>query len=219
MSISNIPLYIDELIRHTHCYLTEDDDCYYTMTYTSNVGGFAYNDDNNLISNLKKKLDRKGTNSWQYKVKAIRTIGEIYKDSLPEFIDFNITSIIPIPPSKTKADPLYDDRLNKILSLGCVGHPADVRDLILTRQSVEAAHIANVRPSIADIKANYMFDEELVIDLKPVVMLFDDVLTTGAHYIACKQFIQDRFPDVYIYGFFIARRVHQPIDEIFPLLI
>ncbi|MBB2148934.1 hypothetical protein [Pedobacter gandavensis] len=207
------PYVIDELLRDIHCHLSSEDECYYLMVYTSKVG-FAYSNENSLISNFKKKLDTRGTPQWAHKGRAIQTLGNVFYDTLPLIIDFTSTTIVPIPPSKSKTDPLYDNRLNQLLEIGCRGRNADVRNLILIDQSVEATHTLEEmglrRPTIPEIKRNYRFDNDLVHNLKPTIMLFDDVLTTGAHYIACKEVIQAGFPNADVYGVFIARRELPP---------
>jgi len=45
-----------------------------------------------------------------------------------------------------------------------------------------------------------------------VIGLFDDVLTTGAHYRAASAVLQQAFPGVRIIGVFIARRVPEATD-------
>ncbi|NQX38496.1 hypothetical protein SAMN05421820_101519 [Pedobacter steynii] len=207
------PLAIDDLVRSAHRHLTIEDECYYVMVYTSR-SGWAYSDENNLISNLKKKMDKKGTSQWPHKERAIQTLGQIFQNTLPLIIDFETTTIVPIPPSKSKTDPLYDTRLNQILDLATKNKKVDIRNLIAVNESVEATHTLEEagkrRPTVAEIKENYSFDDTLVPNLKPIIMLFDDVLTTGAHYIACKEVIQAGFPDAEIYGLFIARRELPP---------
>ena len=42
--------------------------------------------------------------------------------------------------------------------------------------------------------------------------LFDDVITTGAHFKAAKSLLTERFGDVAIYGIFVARRVPRSLD-------
>ncbi|QXP89654.1 hypothetical protein [Methylococcus capsulatus] len=45
-----------------------------------------------------------------------------------------------------------------------------------------------------------------------VIGLFDDVLTTGAHFKATQSMLQETFPGVRVIGLFIARRVPETID-------
>lgn len=68
------------------------------------------------------------------------------------------------------------------------------------------------RPTIQELKENYIFDDCLTPGLKNTIMLLDDVLTSGAHYIASKKVIQAGFPNSDIYGFFITIRELPPFD-------
>jgi hypothetical protein len=214
------PIVIDDLLRRVHGHLTVDDECYYMMIYTSRLG-FSYSHENNLISNFKKKLDLVGTPQWVHKGRAILEIGNILKDVLPLIVDLGTTTIVPVPPSKTNTHPHYDNRLNQVLSIACQGKLADIRNLLVCTTDIEAAHTreGRPRPTINELKDNYRFDPNLIPNLKETIMIFDDVLTTGAHYKACKEVIQAGFPNAEIYGFFIARRelpAEPDIKEIFP---
>jgi hypothetical protein len=200
------PLVIDELHRRVHSHLTIKDECYYLMDYTSHVG-YTFSEENSLISNFKKKLDTKGSPQWSHKEKAINIVAEILRPILANIVDFNSTTIVPIPPSKKVGDPLYDDRLIRVLQKATKNYPADIQSIIVTQSSVEASHTVSVRPPVSEIKKNYRFDEGLTKSVRNTILLFDDVLTSGAHYIACKEVIQAGFPDADIYGLFIARRV------------
>jgi predicted amidophosphoribosyltransferase len=93
-----------------------------------------------------------------------------------------------------------------------LGH-YDVRELLYQRESVEATHLADVRPGIAEIAANLEIDESTCSPAPRSIALFDDVVTTGKHFRAAKQVLEDRFPGVPIYGIFVARRVFAPGDE------
>lgn len=218
--MTNKPILVDELLRGDHSYINDDDLCYFIMVYTSRVG-FGHSPENSLISNFKKTLDKQGKAEWQYKIRAINEIGNILKSMLPKVADLNNTTIVPIPPSKTINNPLYDDRLNKVLAIAGRGKAVDIRNLLINVNDVEATHTISdkPRPTIDEIKENLQIDETLINNLKPKILLFDDVLTSGAHYIAAKQVIEERFPDASVYGFFIARRELPPVtdfDDIFP---
>ena len=88
----------------------------------------------------------------------------------------------------------------------------DVRELVLQRQSTSAAHQSAVRPSLAAIKRNYYINEQEVHGLGDSIGLFDDVVTTGAHFKAAKSLLTEKFGDVTIYGIFVARRVPRSVD-------
>jgi adenine/guanine phosphoribosyltransferase-like PRPP-binding protein len=40
----------------------------------------------------------------------------------------------------------------------------------------------------------------------------DDLITTGAHFVAVRNMLRREFPDIKIVGLFIARRVPEAID-------
>jgi hypothetical protein len=65
---------VDDLIRPEHWFLDSEDHCFFLREYTAGVG-YSHGDTNNLISNLKKKLDRRGRPEWLYKERAIETAG------------------------------------------------------------------------------------------------------------------------------------------------
>jgi hypothetical protein len=61
---------IDELTRPDHSFLDGEDSCYFLGEYSARQG-FAHSATNNLIMNLKKPMDRRGTSQWQWKERAI----------------------------------------------------------------------------------------------------------------------------------------------------
>ena len=74
--------------------------------------------------------------------------------------------------------------------------------------STEADHTTTNRRPPEEIKRNYIFNEALAVNAKENIIIFDDVVTTGAHYIAAKEIIQENMPNIAsIKGLFIARRV------------
>ena len=125
-------------------------------------------------------------------------------------------TLVPIPPSASRHDPLYDDRITQIIRRVAFGiNNPDIRELIVTRQSVAPAHQQlNARPSIDEILANYEIDEELVEPVPNSIVLFDDVLTAGAHFKACQRLLSERFSGVPITGVFIARRIFPAQGEL-----
>jgi hypothetical protein len=211
---------IDELVLDQHGSLSPDDDCYYLFEYTAHELG-AYSRGNHLVINCKKPMDRRGKPEWAYKGKAIREIADELRSCLPAVIDFAETTIIPVPPSKIRTHPAYDDRVLRIVRYACpVG--ADIRDLVACREDRDAAHESDRRrPSIAEIQANYYLNTEtdrlnLGTDhvnsgtdqaVRKKVVVFDDVITAGSHYKACRNFIEAYFPGRAITGIFVARRV------------
>ena len=61
---------IDDSNRDDHYCLRSDDECYYLFEYTSRKD-FTFGAANDLISNLKKPVDRKGRPEYHYKTTVI----------------------------------------------------------------------------------------------------------------------------------------------------
>jgi hypothetical protein len=206
-------LKIDELTIGVHHHLTPDDEIYYLMEYKTGQEGYS-DPDNNLIRNFKKSLSTKGTPQWNYKGIAMKRLIDLFKKTYVPFTYVEHVTLVPIPPSKKRGDPLYDDRITQLLKSS---YPpvSDIRDLIVNKENIRAAHNNNNdRPSVAEIQENLLLDETLINNIKPNIILYDDVLTTGAHYLACKNLILERFPDIRILGMFIARRsVPNPLND------
>jgi predicted amidophosphoribosyltransferase len=90
--------------------------------------------------------------------------------------------------------------------------PLDVRELIIQTSSTAAAHGQDVRPRPEDLVAVYRVDPALIAPTPQVILLCDDVLTTGCHYRAAHTVLRSAFPGVSIIGLFIARRVPEAVD-------
>lgn len=202
---------VDEISLPNHYYLSNDDECYFILSYTSNKD-FKYSDENSLISNLKKDVSKKGTPEYKYKEDAINKCAKYLRElNIPEVFSDNIT-LVPIPPSKTKDDPQYDDRLMQILS-SAFNEDIDIKELIIQGKSTEATHKSEERLKPDDIKNNYKIDNDIKDDVKDTIILFDDMLTTGAHFIAAKGLINEELPDKKVKGIFIARRIFEKKEE------
>jgi hypothetical protein len=201
---------IDDLTRPDHWYLTAEDDCYFLGEYTARKG-YAFSATNQLILNFKKSLDKRGTPQWRYKDRAINEAASAFRAALTGDL-LNVLTLVPIPPSKAKADPLYDDRVMRTLYGIRRQPPLDIREMILQRASTAAVHDQDQRPRPEDIEANYTIDNALRNPAPRAIGLFDDVLTTGAHYRAASAVLQAAFPGVRVIGFFIARRVPDAAD-------
>ena len=201
---------IDDLSRPDHWHLAAGDACYFLGEYTARQG-FAYSDTNQLIINFKKQMDRRELPEWRYKQVAIRQAAEAFRKGLnPEALER--LTFVPIPPSKAKGHPLYDDRLTLMLHAIRREPPLDIRELIVQTESTEAAHGLEDRPRPEKIEALYQVDESLSAPPPRTIAVVDDILTTGAHFRAAHAILSARFPTVAIVGLFIARRVPNTAD-------
>jgi len=206
--LANRVLKIDALTLPDHSYLDGSDICYYAGDYTAGEN-HAFSQTNQLIFNFKKSVDKRGTSQWQYKERAIIESASILRSAInPQ----SYITLVPVPPSKTIDDPMYDDRVQRMASLMCNGNNLEVRELVTQRVSTEPAHLSTSRPAPHNLISNYVIDESLTEPAPTTIIILDDVLTTGCHFKAMKAVLSRRFPDVTIYGLFIARRVPKAVD-------
>ena len=120
---------IDDLTRPDHSYLELSDRCYFLGEYTARKG-FSFSATNHLIHNFKKPMDRRGRPEWPYKEQAIQNAATALRAAfLPEGL--SVLTLVPIPPSKAKTDPLYDDRMVQMLRAIRPVPPLDIRELVI----------------------------------------------------------------------------------------
>jgi len=206
---------IDDLSRPDHYFIEADDECLYLGEYNARKG-YQFSATNQLIFNFKKPMDRRGQPGWTYKRSAIEKAGRQLREALdalnPKWL--STATLVPMPPSKVKSDPMYDDRLMQMLQVLGTGLQLDVREIISQRESTEAAHSTEVRPRVDELCDNYVIDEARVDPPPRVIGVIDDVLTTGSHFKAAQRLLRSRFPTVNIYGIFVARRAPDSVDII-----
>lgn len=189
-------------------YLDVKDKCYYLGDYTPR-GGYSCSEINQLIANLKKSVLKKGSGEYYYKINAIKSCAEY----IGRFIEANKNSniiIIPVPPSASNDNELYDDRMMEIATLAACGQRnAAVYEFVEQVHSTEAVHSSNAsRLTPKQLKENYRvvpgFSLPSNID---AVFILDDVLTTGSHFRAIKDMLLEECPHLSnkIYGLFIAK--------------
>lgn len=189
-----------------HFDLEESDDCYYLRDYVSGEG-FQGGKTNSLIINFKKSVEHKGKDHYQYKESAIKQIVEELVLALRENKNLDKMIFCPIPPSKQMSDPLYDDRLSKVLKMVSEHIPITFDEMLETISSHPAQHISATRLSKTELKGKIGLTSHSVDPTGKVVVLVDDVISNGRHFKVCSEIIKDRFPGTRVIGLFIARRV------------
>jgi len=173
--------------------------------------GFAFSETNQLILNFKKSLSTKGSSQWPYKQAALVKAADSLRAALNgAWLD--AVTLIPLPPSKAKTDPLYDDRVARLARAIRPSPQVDVRELLIQDQSREAAHDSLSRPTPDELAKLYRLDPGLLSPTPRQIGLLDDVLTTGCHFKAAKKILNARFPGVRVTGIFLARRVPEAVD-------
>ena len=192
-------------------YLDRSDRCYCLGHYHSGEG-FEGLGLNRIVLDLKREPGTQYSNpgAWQDKREAITRISSILTISLRKLFPDKKITLIPVPPSKKTEDPEYDDRMVQICNQMAAGlAPVDVFELFVIKQSVQASHLSQMRPTKEQLKENFKLNiQDTGYRPGPLVILLDDVLTSGAHYSACKELLEGLFPAVTVVGFFVARVDH-----------
>ena len=187
-----------------HAALLWIDECYYLLEFYPGKR-YGFNSDNDLVKHLKRRVDRSGMMALKQKEGALRDIANLLRPALASLFDFGATTFVPVPPSKRRVDPFYDNRVAQLLRLACPAS-ADIRELIVCREEREPAHFNEVRPSAEMLLENYMLGEVGDGPVRERIVFFDDMVTSGNHFVACRQFLLTHFPGREVVGVFVARR-------------
>jgi predicted amidophosphoribosyltransferase len=196
---------VDDLLRPLYAHLAASDQVYFLREYTSGRG-FPHSETNRLILNLKKSPDRRSRPEWHYKEQAIQQVAREFRESL-NLQRLRAVTFVPMPPSKRRGDPLYDDRMLRVLHAFDEERQLDIRELLVLSESTEPAHATAARPTVEQLIANLQIDDDFAQPAPTSIALVDDVLTTGAHFVAAKRVLTMRFPGLSVRGLFVARRV------------
>lgn len=204
---------VDRLILESqqHYHLDIDDDCFFFGEYTARKR-YDFSEVNQFILNFKKSMDRQQVPSeWRYKTRAIVRAAEILEAGLgtiENIASLRAATLVPIPPSRIAGDPLYDDRILKMLaSLDDRLGDLDIRSLVTQNCSYQASHSTDNRPNPDQLCAGYVIDERLAEPAPTSIWIFDDLLVSGSHYRAMVRTLRPRFPEAAIAGIFLARRI------------
>lgn len=205
---------IDETTRASHSHLTEDDLCLYFGEFFANKG-FQGGPTNQLVLNFKIKPTKIAAtpNRAYYKNKARQEIAGALRRVMHQHDVNERCTFVPLPPSKIPGHPDYCDRGIRVLREAFHGAEADVRPLLRQTESTDADHEAAHRISPEALAAITEVDEaQLEAPPREIIVLFDDVLTTGKHFMVGKETLLQVLPGQRIAGLFVARCIHDEID-------
>lgn len=203
---------IDDTTRDAHYWLTDEDECAYIGEYVS-PGEFRLSTTNQLISNFKKSVKRKHLPDYPYKYRAIDTVAGRLDAMIPDPTGW---TFVPMPTSKTKAHPEYDNRLVVTLAkfARLSNKSVDVRELLLKTVDTDPAHNRTTnRPKPPEHVATMAVDETCAQPEPSRIILFDDVITAGATFKGAQWRVRERFPSARVVGMFIARRIFKDPPE------
>lgn len=206
--------------REHHIYLTPQHRCYYWGEYTpwayTRGRNAEFSETNSLIADLKVAPDQCGTPEWERKLRAIDLVGGAFAHfwRWRELADKCV--LVAVPSSRRRDDPLYDNRIEQVLERvrAYSGIPLECVPLLESDGTPQPSHSAEIRPRLSQLIRSLSINRTVVPLTPPkMVFLFDDVLTTGAHFAACCTHIQRLFPESRIVGNFVARSRHPDPDE------
>ena len=200
---------IDESLLPQHSCLVPKDHCFFFGDYSGREG-FNYSDTNSLIWNFKKDLRKKDkSKEWYWKEKSITDIANLIL-STKLWDKLKKCLWVPFPSSKLKTDPDHDDRLMRVLQLLKQRETSlDVRELLFSKCSREAAHVSGKRLNVKEHLENMVFDHTQTSPIPKNIVVFDDVITSGASYKAAQIILEKEYPDAVIVGIFIGRSVYK----------
>lgn len=129
----------------------------------------------------------------------------------------DLLTFVPMPPSLTKAHPMHDDRVLQIIHIMTRGLGSDVRELVIQTRDMPAAHEVpkgTWRPRPDDWYNVYAVNDALANPVPQNIVVIDDVLTAGSHFVGIKRRLRERFPTTgKIIGCLYARRVEHTRSE------
>lgn len=176
---------------------------------------FAYS----TIMNFKKPPSRKSKPEWYYKEKAIETISGDLSALLRSLDPGSRYLLVPAVTSRCEGDPEYDDRLVRVCQAASEGlGNVDLRELLFARRTVTGSSKGGARDVDAVLRNIGIRPlEQGIATCYVAVLVFDDVLTTGAHFKACQAALLKIFGTTPIVGVFWAR-TESPAESAAPIL-
>lgn len=175
---------------------------YYFLEYTPRMRS-THSATNDLVLNLKKPVSHRGQSDWVWKERAIDKVVDLISGGInPEWARNAV--LVPIPPSKGRNNPLYDDRIAQICMRVSRNTGATYRDILTQNEDLESFHDGRRLPP-SSLAGYYRINESLIHPTPGVVGIVDDVLTTGCHFKAVQLALASVWPNVDYVGIFLAR--------------
>ncbi len=188
----------DESIVLVHCPNHEQEFLFYARTYT--IGqGYRFSETNQLVLNLKMSPNAPDQR-LRYKQQAIRRFASEVIDLLRNRRDpAQPLTLVPIPPSKERSHPEHDDRMEQVAEAVAAGlEQVSWLPLLSMSQSMESYHLRADGRDPEQIYALMQIETGVAEQSQAgsLIVLLDDVLTSGAHFTAARRRILEVFPDV-----------------------
>lgn len=191
----------EESISCPRYLLAADTYTYYLLEYVSG-GSYKQFPGVSCVCNFKMPVEAKHEYRWDYKQEAIHYFAnQIILGINPPRDD---TILIPMPTSKPRRHPEFDSRLDDVVNIiyhttgQQIGFNFDVK------QDALAYHNSGAPRNPAAIMDNIYFTP---FQTRPPlnIVLIDDVVTTGAHFLACERILKQAEPSATVTGLFLAK--------------
>jgi hypothetical protein len=206
---------VDELSRPTN--LPRGSLCYYYLVYTP-YAGYQYSQANQLVLNYKIPMGG-GTglharpDRTRYKREAIEKYAQAIVGLLMSLTlgdtDTRLVSLgkrvglVPVPPSMAPDDQDYDNRNIKACELVCEQTGLRLCRDVETREPIGASHAGGTRdPQVIESSLERVAYGANNCDF---AFLVDDVLVTGAHFMATRTCLEETGFGGQTIGLFLAR--------------
>ena len=193
---------IDDLTRREHYYLGDQDTCFYLGEYSARKGG-AFGMTSVLVHDLLQPRDPAVSKQEYRKDRALGSVAQWLHEVFDPGNVGNVT-FVPMPQSGSGIVTDTDDRMFRILRRSAKG--LDVRKLIEVTGPAPTGDHANLRSGPNVLYENMRVVLSLIEPKPRVVFLVDDVLATGANFVAAKRRILQVMPDMPVFGLFVARK-------------
>ena len=190
-------------------FISDSEKCLYTRDYISG-GGFE-GEANQLILNFKKSLDKKGTAQWQHRDRAVRLFAQEIASIVPDVP----MHFMAIPGSKPWEHSENNQRFQDLFK-----ELKRIRPKILfhwpinCRKAIKGSSQGGTR-SPKEIMDNYKWAGfSCNINEISKIIIVDDVITSGAHFRACVDYLKEQGFKGEITGVFWAKtRQKDPFEE------
>lgn len=198
---------VDEMWRAGRGNLNESDLCFFY--FVRDDRGFRGSHDNDVMYDFKHDPAQypPGTRPYEHKMKAV----EECAGHLAGFLEANKETfrgldvcLVPMPTSHPRGSESFDSRIDLVCEMATervawVG----VHKVLDVTSDLPKSHLGGSR-DVEFLSENIVCHRIPPTTVPTFAILVDDVLTTGAHYAACKRAMRAANPRVEVMGLFLS---------------